>query len=366
MNFSKYRSVYLSRQTDRIRVHESLNRLKEKILSPGREEARGPSLGFFYSISVSKQLLNDSDQDLRMKSYVVLCLLSLGMFYFPNFFNSLNSFYFVTVYFCSASPLEIILPLFATEDSPGIPIVASITKAKPEDFVESREDVEQEKPIQKVKEERQDKTREERQLSIPTGNDKPKLNIIEILKGMGSAIQLLARQPNSQGETRSDGTSVTPVPAAELTEEARERYREQAEILRGEINRRSGQLQKVVGAAIDALKDKGDVVVRRILENLQTRLGQAKQRADRILKEPENGELAVRTLNSINQGMGNLATLVQHVLARVNISINVDLKEGAAKTLTNAAVAAVAASANTVSSTSSPLEQTSSSTTTSK
>lgn len=106
-----------------------------------------------------------------------------------------------------------------------------------------------------------------------------------------------------------------------------EKYREQAEHLRSEINRRSGQLQKVVGAAIEAMKDRGDIVIRRILENLQTRLGQAKQRADKILKEPESGELAVRTLNSINQGMSNLANLVQHVLSRVNISINVDLKD---------------------------------------
>lgn len=97
--------------------------------------------------------------------------------------------------------------------------------------------------------------------------------------------------------------------------------------MRSEINRRSGQLQKVVGAAIEAMKDRGDIVMGRILENLQSRLGQAKQRADKILKEPESGELAVRTLNSINQGMSNLSNLVQHVLSRVNISINVDLKD---------------------------------------
>ena len=98
--------------------------------------------------------------------------------------------------------------------------------------------------------------------------------------------------------------------------------------MRTEINKRSGQLQKVVSAAIEASNERGDTVVKRILENLQTRLGQAKQRADKILKEPESGELAVRTLNSINQGMGNLSSLVQHVLGRINISINVDLKDG--------------------------------------
>ena len=122
----------------------------------------------------------------------------------------------------------------------------------------------------------------------------------------------------SKGDSRADEPQ---------TNESKEKYREQAENLRNEINRRSGQLQKVVGAAIEALKDRGDVVVRRILENLQTRLGQAKQRADKILGEPESGELAVRTLHSINQGMNNLNSLVQHVLSRVNISINVDLKD---------------------------------------
>ena len=139
---------------------------------------------------------------------------------------------------------------------------------------------------------------------------------------MGSAFQLLIRQPSTsaaeEGESRSDAPSSGDVAI---------KYREQAEHLRSEINRRSGQLQKVVAAAIEANNGK-DVVVKRLLENLQSRLGQAKERADKILKEPESGELAVRTLNSINQGMGNLNSLVQHVLSRINISINFDLKDG--------------------------------------
>lgn len=126
-----------------------------------------------------------------------------------------------------------------------------------------------------------------------------------------------------QGDSRAD----LPIGSSSSSSEDKQKYREQAENLRSEINRRSGQLQKVVGAAIEALKDRGDVVVRRILENLQNRLNQAKQRADKILGEPESSELAVRTLNSINQGMNNLSSLVQHVLSRVNISINVDLKD---------------------------------------
>ena len=180
-------------------------------------------------------------------------------------------------------------------------------------------------------------------LSVPDIPEKPKLNLLEVLKGVGSAVQLLIRQPNPLGDSRSDAASTPAV----MTEEDREKYRQQAEHLRGEINRRSGQLQKVLGAATEALKDKGDVVVRRILENLQVRLGQAKQRADKILKEPESGELAVKTLYSINQGMGNLGSLVQHVLSRVNISINVDVKDGAAKSLASGVAAAASAASNT-------------------
>lgn len=230
------------------------------------------------------------------------------------------------------SPLEIIVPLFRSEDSSGFPIV-SVTPNEDQEAVESREDMVKEKPLEEGR---------QLSLSIPDVSEKPKLNILEVLKGMGSAFQLLIRQPNPLGDSRSDAT------APEMTEEDREKYRKQAEYLRGEINRRSGQLQKVVSAAIEGLTNKNDVVVKRILENLQTRLGQAKQRADKILKEPESGELAVKTLNSINQGMGNLGSLVQHVLSRVNISINVDLKEGA-KSLTSSV-----ASADSSSTTASP------------
>lgn len=173
--------------------------------------------------------------------------------------------------------------------------------------------------------ETKENVREEREVTVaavPESSEKPKLNILEVLKGMGNAFQLLMRQPNpatadTRGDSRADGQP----------SQSGEEYRQQAEHLRSEINKRSGQLQRVVAAAIEANKDK-DIVVKRILENLQTRLGQAKLRADKILKEPESGELAVRTLNSINQGMGNLGNLVQHVLSRINISINFDLKDG--------------------------------------
>ncbi|KAI1303588.1 hypothetical protein HDE_02156 [Halotydeus destructor] len=163
-------------------------------------------------------------------------------------------------------------------------------------------------------------------ISVGSGSGSgSKINVLEVLKGVGSAIQLLVQNRNQlQGSVRSDqGTSGS---GNELSKEA---YREQALKLRSEINRRSEQLQKVVVAASEALKDRGDVMVRRILVNLNARLGQARARADKILSEPESSELAVKTLHTINQGLNNLNALVHQVLARVNISINVNLKEGA-------------------------------------
>ena len=216
------------------------------------------------------------------------------------------------------SPIEIIFPLVSEETE-----LQSRSEDTRQDSVES--------PTLAVHESLGDS---ERSLKEDTGvsTEKPKVNILEVLKGMGHAFQLLMRQPHpsssaDQGDSRSDSAS-----------ESSPKYREQAELLRSEINKRSGQLQRVVAAAIEANNDK-DAVVKRILENLQSRLGQAKQRADKILKEPEAGELAVRTLNSINQGMGNLGNLVQHVLSRINISINFDLKEGAKSAAPAAAVA---------------------------
>lgn len=210
-----------------------------------------------------------------------------------------------------AYPIEIIFPLVAENAEIHTKVAEATDSGESHAAPESREDA--------VKEE---SSAGPVPVSHTDGSEKPKLNILEVLKGMGSAFQLLIRQPNpavqDQGDSRSDSQ-----PAAENSD----KFREQAEALRAEINKRSSQLQKVVAAAIEANKDK-DIVVKRILENLQNRLGQAKQRADKILKEPESGELAVRTLNSINQGMGNLGSLVQHVLGRVNISINFDLKEG--------------------------------------
>jgi len=240
-------------------------------------------------------------------------------------------------------PLEIIVPLqLSGPEAETFPLVAAVLSSRESGVqsVESREDVavkaeeQQVQPSetpQVVKEEAPQERPRELTISLPEVTDKPKLNVLEVLKGMGSAIQLLIRQPQQSslqpgGLIRSESAQSAVV--TESSPETREHYRQQAEILRTEISKRAGQLQSVVGTAVEALRNRGEsVVVMRILENLHIRLGQAKQRADKILSEPESGELAIKTLNSINQGMGNLGQLVQHVLSRVNISINVDLKD---------------------------------------
>lgn len=241
------------------------------------------------------------------------------------------------------SPLEIIVPLqLSGPEAETLPLFAAVLPSR-ESGVESREDVvvkaeEQQQQVQPseapqvVTEVAPQERPRELTISLPeVSSDKPKVNVLEVLKGMGSAIQLLIRQPQQSsiqpsGLIRSESAQSAVVTESSL--ETREHYRQQAEVLRTEISKRAGQLQTVVGTAVEALRNRGEsVVIMRILENLHTRLGQAKQRADKILSEPESGELAVKTLNSINQGMGNLAQLVQHVLSRVNISINVDLKD---------------------------------------
>lgn len=107
----------------------------------------------------------------------------------------------------------------------------------------------------------------------------------------------------------------------------KEDIRKRAEELRVEIAKRASQLQRIVGSAVEILKDRGDVVFRRILEHINSRLEQAKNSADKILKEPATSEMAIRTLNSINNTLSSITSNTQNLLNRVNIRINVDLKK---------------------------------------
>lgn len=62
-------------------------------------------------------------------------------------------------------------------------------------------------------------------------------------------------------------------------------HREQSELLRQEIVRRASQLQQVVASSMEILKNNGDLIVRRLLEQLNSRLDQAKSKADKIINE---------------------------------------------------------------------------------
>ncbi|RWS25461.1 hypothetical protein B4U80_13076 [Leptotrombidium deliense] len=109
----------------------------------------------------------------------------------------------------------------------------------------------------------------------------------------------------------NDGNNSQALQSQLSTLRTNENYKEQAESLRLEIAKRAGTLQKIVITAIDILKERGDVVMRKILENLNQRLEQAKSRADKILKEPATSEMAIKTLNAINQGLSNVNALIQ-------------------------------------------------------
>lgn len=74
-----------------------------------------------------------------------------------------------------------------------------------------------------------------------------------------------------------------PVQAGNAT--SAQSYREQSEQLRQDIVRRAGQLQQVVASSMEVLKNNGDLIVRRLLEQLNGRLDQAKAKADKIINE---------------------------------------------------------------------------------
>ncbi|XP_053200581.1 uncharacterized protein LOC128385710 [Panonychus citri] len=177
--------------------------------------------------------------------------------------------------------------------------------------------------------------------------EKVKINLLELVSGVGKAIHLMLNQNsnsslllNQRSSSIVSDTPVAPINGS-LTSSAstiigstdtraareKEENSKRAEELRIEIARRTAQLQKIVGSAIEIMRDRGDVMVRRILEHLNTRLDQARTNADKILKEPATSEMAVRTLNTINQGLNGVNQMIHNVLNRVNIRINVDLKK---------------------------------------
>ena len=113
------------------------------------------------------------------------------------------------------------------------------------------------------------------------------------------------------------------LPLAQSNSTSSNNYREQGEMLRQEIVRRAGQLQQVVASSMDLLKNNGDLIVRRLLDQMNVRLDQAKQRADRILSDtaaqsaPQN-ELALKALSTINLGLNNLNHIISNIVARLD------------------------------------------------
>lgn len=107
-------------------------------------------------------------------------------------------------------------------------------------------------------------------------------------------------------------------PQQQQQQNASSNYREQGEQLRQEIVKRAGQLQQVVASSLELLKNNGDVIVRRLLDQMSARLDQAKTKADRILSEPATNEVALKALSTINLGLNNLNTIITNIVARLD------------------------------------------------
>lgn len=95
-------------------------------------------------------------------------------------------------------------------------------------------------------------------------------------------------------------------------------YKQQGEQLRAEIVKRAGQLQQVVASSLELLKSNSDLIVRRLLEQMNARLDIAKAKADKILNEPATNEVAIRALHTINHGLNNLNNIITNIAARLD------------------------------------------------
>lgn len=95
---------------------------------------------------------------------------------------------------------------------------------------------------------------------------------------------------------------------------------EQGEILRQEIYNRANQLQQVVSSSLGSLRDNKDLIVKRVLEQMSVRLDHARAKADRIISEPANNELAVKALATINNGLTNINNIVTNLVRRLDSS----------------------------------------------
>lgn len=178
-------------------------------------------------------------------------------------------------------------------------------------------------------------------------------NVLDVLSNVGKAIQqqitsagqvqIVQSSPNAAGTelannkkneyqsivvndnqqlnlNGSPSQSGTPTFLAANSSSSTNAYREQGEQLRQEIVRRAGQLQQVVASSMEILKNSSDLIVRRLLEQLNNRLDQAKSKADKIINEPATNEVAIRALHTINQGLNNLNSIITNLVNRLELT----------------------------------------------
>lgn len=172
-------------------------------------------------------------------------------------------------------------------------------------------------------------------------------NVLETLSNVGKAIQQQLSASNNHVHIVTSSSSSSPtaaasepanskkneyqsivitdtgsslVPASAPTNQSAINYREQGEQLRQDIVRRAGQLQQVVAGSMELMKNNGDLIMRRLLEQMNSRLDQAKAKADRIINEPATNEMAVKALSTINLGLNNLNTIISNIVSRLDLA----------------------------------------------
>ncbi|KAH9516350.1 hypothetical protein DERF_007097 [Dermatophagoides farinae] len=123
-----------------------------------------------------------------------------------------------------------------------------------------------------------------------------------------------------------------PPPSQELNDE-RQFYKQpnlnyelEGQKLRQDIVDKVGHLQTILETAFQVSRERRDLFLSRLLRNTNNRLERAKNRADQILSEPATSELAVKTLHHINNGINNMNLFLHNLLNRINVSINVQMK----------------------------------------
>lgn len=168
-----------------------------------------------------------------------------------------------------------------------------------------------------------------------------------------STSKLMSRTGKDETEKRNVATSESKVDSTVSYPNGEKaiNYEAEGEKLRQNIVSKVGHLQTVLTTAIEVSKDRRDLISRRILEQTNFRLEQAKERADRILSEvrrrrltrsakptnlfvslsfhcqPQNSQMVVRALHTINDGINSIHYFLHSLLDRINTNINYKLPD---------------------------------------